>query len=122
MYKLKQDDDCHWYMIREEHEMLFNGLITQGMHDTFNSIFSKYRLQGGPETLRFVEPVIDGIVGDDMPKTKDGVRVYAGMPLYRDGMDDTILECHVDVRAYWIDSEGHHFTDSVSNYYAEPTG
>jgi hypothetical protein len=120
MYKFKQDDDCHWYMIRVEDESLFHGLITMGLHDAFNNIFGDRRLAGGPESVVFVQPVEDGKIYDDMPKTKDGVRTYAGMPLYKKGLDDGILACHVDVRAYWIDDEGHHFTDGVENYYSEP--
>jgi hypothetical protein len=54
------------------------------------------------------------------PKTKDGVVVYAGMPLYKKGLDDGTMTCHADVRATWIDWEGRTFVDDVGNYYSEP--
>ena len=56
----------------------------------------------------------------EMPKTKDGVTVYPGMRLYRKGLDDRTLQCQVDVRATWIDWDGHTYVDSVGNFYSEP--
>ena len=57
-----------------------------------------------------------------MPTTKDGVKAYAGMPLSREGLDDQVMSCYVDVRAVWIGKNGHTFVDDVENFNsAEPT-
>lgn len=59
---LRQDDDCHWYLIPtellQEFDNLFNLInIDDNLCDDFNDKFDKYRLSGGPFALKVIMDV-----------------------------------------------------------------
>lgn len=59
-YCFRRDDDSHWYMIPIENRELFSTMLDvaeNDFHEAFNSMFDRYRLGGGPESLSFEHPL-----------------------------------------------------------------
>ena len=54
-FKLKQDEDCHWYLIIDNNEELFVRLLEEEDYDTFGECFGDCRVDG-PHNLTFTDP------------------------------------------------------------------
>lgn len=55
-WKLKQDDDCHWYLIKQDDDRLFDALVTSEDECEFERIFGGMRTSG-PHALTFERPM-----------------------------------------------------------------
>ena len=55
---------------------------------------------------------------DDQPRTKDGVTVTDGMELFGAKIKEPIMSLMAETRAYYVDSDGAHVSDSVGEYFS----
>lgn len=60
-YVLIQDDDSHWYLIKQSHRGLFLSLLSEavetGDHDRFCEAFDSCRLGTAPSFISFENPI-----------------------------------------------------------------